>query len=144
MNNCCVSYEFDYDMHIIDIFNTYGNLIYCKIASLCHGIYKLGSVKYMLNKKIKKLIDEDKIDPINLNNFKNTITNGPQPTLYEINIPETLVIIKINNIEKIVNKFGYAKALHKYNKCPLTNLKINKKVIDILLNALPFEEIIIK
>jgi hypothetical protein len=98
----------------------------------------------MLNKKIKKLIDEDKIDPINLNNFKNTITNGPQPNLYEINIPETLVIIKINNVEKIVNKFGYAKALQKYNKCPLTNLKINKNIIKVLLNALPFEEIIIK
>jgi len=141
MNNCCVSYKVDYEMSISDIITTYNNLIYCKIASLCHGIYRISSIKYMINKKIKKLINEDKIDPINLNDLINTNTNEPILKLYEINIPETLVIIKINNIEKIVNKYAYAKAIRKYNKCPLTNISIDRNIISILLNANAFEEI---
>jgi hypothetical protein len=144
MNNCCVSYEADYNMLISNIVNIYGNKIYCNIASLCHGICKIGSIKYMLNNKIKKLIIEDQVYPINLNNLINNISNGSQPKLYEINIPETLVIIKINNIEKIVNKYAYAKSIQKYNKCPLTNIKINKSIVHKLLNGFAFEEINIK
>jgi hypothetical protein len=140
MNNCCVSYKVDYEISISELVTIYNNLIYCKIASLCNGIYKIGSIKYMINTKIKKLINEDKIDPINLNPLINE-NKGPIPKLYEINIPETLVIIKINNINKIVNKYAYAKAIRKYNKCPLTNIKINKNIITILLNAYAFEEI---
>ncbi len=144
MNNRCVSYEADYNMLINNIVNIYGNKIYCNIASLCHGICRIGSVKYMLNNKIKKLIIEDQIDPINLNNLINNITNGSLQNLIEINIPETLVIIKINNIEKIVNKYAYAKSIQKYNKCPLTNIKIDKTIIYKLLNGFAFEEINIK
>ena len=140
MNNCCVSYDIDYNISIYELVTKYNNFIYCKIASLCNGIYKIGSIKYMVNTKIKKLINEDKIDPINLNSLINENT-GPIPKLYEINIPETLVIIKINNIDKIVNKYAYAKAIRKYNKCPLTNIKINNNIITILLNAYAFEEI---
>lgn len=140
MNNCCVSYKVDYEISISELVTIYNNLIYCKIASLCNGVYKIGSIKYMVNNKIKKLITEDIIDPINLNPLINE-DKGYKPKLYEINIPETLVIIKINNINKIVNKYAYAKAIRKYNKCPLTNIKINKNIIYTLLNAYPFEEI---
>jgi len=55
MTGVVVSYELDYSTPIQTVVDTYGDTVYCLIASLCHNKQKLGSLARMLPPPIPKV-----------------------------------------------------------------------------------------